>query len=363
MGGDGHTASFFPDADDLARLLDPASTAIVLPVHAASAGEPRLTLSLARHHRCRASSRCTSKARDKRRRFDGAMRPGARNADPRRPRGRAQTGRGFLGALTADVPRRSACTRRCERRSGTSPERTRDRHDRQTRHRSHHRAHPRTLEAEPRDLSRPHRRGVRAARANRGVLSCGNLAHGFAVCCPSEKAGARRRPRAQSRHHHLLQRHAVGASAVRDLSGADQGGGARGRRHRAGGRRRAGDVRRRHPGPARHGAVAVFARRDRHGGGGRPVAQHVRRRRLSRRLRQDRAGPGDRGADLRPSAGGVHSGRADDDRACPTTRRPGSASSMPRARSAAPNCWRPNRNPITGRAPAPSTAPPTPTRC
>ncbi|CAN7362210.1 6-phosphogluconolactonase [Mesorhizobium amorphae] len=48
MGGDGHTASFFPDADDLATLLDPSSQRIVLPVHATSAGEPRLTLSLAR---------------------------------------------------------------------------------------------------------------------------------------------------------------------------------------------------------------------------------------------------------------------------------------------------------------------------
>jgi 6-phosphogluconolactonase len=48
MGGDGHTASFFPDADDLPVLLDPSSDRIVLPVHAASAGEPRLTLSLAR---------------------------------------------------------------------------------------------------------------------------------------------------------------------------------------------------------------------------------------------------------------------------------------------------------------------------
>ncbi|TGT13729.1 6-phosphogluconolactonase, partial [Mesorhizobium sp. M8A.F.Ca.ET.213.01.1.1] len=48
MGGDGHTASFFPDADDLPRLLDPSSQRIVLPVHAASAGEPRLTLSMAR---------------------------------------------------------------------------------------------------------------------------------------------------------------------------------------------------------------------------------------------------------------------------------------------------------------------------
>jgi 6-phosphogluconolactonase len=48
MGPDGHTASFFPDADDLATLLDPSSSRIVMPVHAASAGEPRLTLSLAR---------------------------------------------------------------------------------------------------------------------------------------------------------------------------------------------------------------------------------------------------------------------------------------------------------------------------
>ncbi len=48
MGPDGHTASFFPDARDRARLLDPANSAVVLPVEAASAGEPRLTLSLPR---------------------------------------------------------------------------------------------------------------------------------------------------------------------------------------------------------------------------------------------------------------------------------------------------------------------------
>lgn len=46
MGTDGHTASFFPDATDLNALLDPAGKALVLPVHAPSAGEPRLTLSL-----------------------------------------------------------------------------------------------------------------------------------------------------------------------------------------------------------------------------------------------------------------------------------------------------------------------------
>lgn len=46
MGGDGHTASFFPDADDLAGLLDPHAKPRVLSVHAPSAIEPRLTLSL-----------------------------------------------------------------------------------------------------------------------------------------------------------------------------------------------------------------------------------------------------------------------------------------------------------------------------
>lgn len=48
MGPDGHTASFFPDATDLPTLLDPQSRALVLPVEAASAGEPRLTLALPR---------------------------------------------------------------------------------------------------------------------------------------------------------------------------------------------------------------------------------------------------------------------------------------------------------------------------
>ena len=48
MGLDGHTASFFPDADRLEKLLDPANADFVLPVHASAAGEPRLTLTLAR---------------------------------------------------------------------------------------------------------------------------------------------------------------------------------------------------------------------------------------------------------------------------------------------------------------------------
>lgn len=46
MGDDGHTASFFPDARELNSLLGPASGEIVAVVHAESAGEPRLTMTL-----------------------------------------------------------------------------------------------------------------------------------------------------------------------------------------------------------------------------------------------------------------------------------------------------------------------------
>ena len=46
MGNDGHTASFFPGSDHLAAALDPATAAIVLPMRAPDAGEPRITLTL-----------------------------------------------------------------------------------------------------------------------------------------------------------------------------------------------------------------------------------------------------------------------------------------------------------------------------
>jgi 6-phosphogluconolactonase len=46
MGADGHTASFFPDAKNLADLIDPIGSRVVLPVHAESGIEPRLTLTL-----------------------------------------------------------------------------------------------------------------------------------------------------------------------------------------------------------------------------------------------------------------------------------------------------------------------------
>ena len=75
MGPDGHTASFFPDADDLAKLLDPASDKIILPVHAVSAGEPRLTLTLARIIDAGFIA-LHIEGEDKRTAFDGAVAPG-----------------------------------------------------------------------------------------------------------------------------------------------------------------------------------------------------------------------------------------------------------------------------------------------
>ncbi|WP_455478905.1 6-phosphogluconolactonase [Bartonella sp. B10] len=46
MGIDGHTASFFPDADRLKQAIDIQTQALVLPIHSKSVLEPRLTLTL-----------------------------------------------------------------------------------------------------------------------------------------------------------------------------------------------------------------------------------------------------------------------------------------------------------------------------
>lgn len=45
MGDDGHTASMFPGGDRLAEALDPDGALGLVPMRAAGAGEPRLTLS------------------------------------------------------------------------------------------------------------------------------------------------------------------------------------------------------------------------------------------------------------------------------------------------------------------------------
>jgi 6-phosphogluconolactonase len=47
MGTDGHCASLFPDGDRITQALQPDAQARVLPMLAPSAGEPRITLTLA----------------------------------------------------------------------------------------------------------------------------------------------------------------------------------------------------------------------------------------------------------------------------------------------------------------------------
>lgn len=46
MGGDGHTASFFPGGDRLEDAIDPSGKALALPMRAEAAVEPRITLTL-----------------------------------------------------------------------------------------------------------------------------------------------------------------------------------------------------------------------------------------------------------------------------------------------------------------------------
>lgn len=48
MGNDGHTASFFPGGDNLAKAIDKANSNAVVSMNAAGAGEPRLTFTLPR---------------------------------------------------------------------------------------------------------------------------------------------------------------------------------------------------------------------------------------------------------------------------------------------------------------------------
>jgi 6-phosphogluconolactonase len=46
MGADGHTASLFPDGDQLEAALDPAGNRVLLPMHAPGAPELRITFTL-----------------------------------------------------------------------------------------------------------------------------------------------------------------------------------------------------------------------------------------------------------------------------------------------------------------------------
>ena len=156
--------------------------------------------------------------------------------------------------------------------------------------------------------SKPRAAAGRAARGCRAAIS----RTAIAACTAGEKQALSAAAAAERRDRVRLQRPAVRAPAARALPGTDQGSRGASRRRGAVRGRRARDVRRRHAGPARHGAVAVQPRRDRARDGGRAVARPVRRRTVLGRVRQDRAGPTDRRAGVRPPAGDVRAGRTDD---------------------------------------------------
>ena len=311
MGADMHTASLFPGAPELAAALadgragaggDPPAGAAGGAADADRAGFARGVGDPYPDHRGRQAR---------------GARDGARGRAGRRGAGAGGADR----ALPGDRPLR-------RRERGGS-------HVAQRHRRPRHRTDRRALGAGPPALSRPHGAAPATRGRSRAHLACGNQAHAYAAMPARDKAVLVARERRQPRDRHRLQRHAVGAPALRDLSGADPPGGARGRRHRAGRGRGAGDVRRRDPGPAGDGAQPLLPRRDRDGGGDRAQPQRLRLDGLPRGLRQDRAGARDRRGDLRPPAGGVPAGGADDERHRERRRRPRCASSSPPARSGA----------------------------
>ena len=98
---------------------------------------------------------------------------------------------------------------------------------------------------------------------------------------------------------------------------ADQAGGARGRRASRSSRAACRRCATASPRASPAWSCRCSARRDRDGDRRGAHPRHVRRRALPRRLRQDRAGPADRRAELRPPAGDLRARRADDHPACP----------------------------------------------
>ncbi|MGN6538698.1 MAG: 6-phosphogluconolactonase, partial [Mesorhizobium sp.] len=76
--------SFFPDARELPALLDPQNSLALVPVHAESAGESRLTLTLPRIV-ASAFLALHIEGDEKRATFDKAMSNGATGKEPQLP--------------------------------------------------------------------------------------------------------------------------------------------------------------------------------------------------------------------------------------------------------------------------------------
>ncbi|NOX73506.1 MAG: 6-phosphogluconolactonase [Alphaproteobacteria bacterium] len=81
MGADMHTASLFPGADRLDEALDPDSKAVLLPMRATGAPEPRLTLT-AQVLRATKKTHILIAGRNKKRAFEVAEQQGPSTAAP-----------------------------------------------------------------------------------------------------------------------------------------------------------------------------------------------------------------------------------------------------------------------------------------
>jgi len=165
-----------------------------------------------------------------------------------------------------------------------------------------------------------------------------------------------RRPRAQYRDHHGLQRHALGAPALWALPGADQALRPRSRRHRAGRRRRSGNVRRGDPGQGSM-ELSLFSRDNIAMGTAVGLSHGMFEAALLLGI-CDKIVPGLLIGCLafRPPCRQSSCPPARCRPASPTRRSSASASSMPKARRPGRNCWKAKAPATILRAPAPSMA-------
>ncbi len=105
MGTDGHTASFFPGGDNLATALDPETTERIVTMTAPGAGEPRLTFTLARPHSIRGYLVLHIEGAEKRKVLDTALKDGPVEAMPIRAVLRSQDAAdALLVPLTKRLP-------------------------------------------------------------------------------------------------------------------------------------------------------------------------------------------------------------------------------------------------------------------
>ncbi len=168
MGSDGHTASFFPGGDRLAEAIDSDTPKRLIEINAPGAGEPRLTFTLPV---LEASGRLASFTSKGRKRSRSWRRPWP--TAPKRKCRCAPSCAALRPSRYTGVPPREPEQRfRCPSSATISA----------VTEKIIARSRPRR-----RALSRQDRRRRRAPAPARKALGCANVAHGFAACTTSDK--------------------------------------------------------------------------------------------------------------------------------------------------------------------------------